>query len=70
MYAISKNNRKYSSTPIVKVTLNEQGKEQEEMVCICLGKKDVGDKMAETIVQVLNESIETDKYWGVIKKTC
>lgn len=67
MYAISKNKRKYSSTPIVKVTLDEQGKEQEEMVCICLGKKEVGDKMAETIVRLLNADEDIMKLFEFFK---
>lgn len=54
MYRISTKVRLYSPTPIVKVTYDEKGKEQEEIVCICQGKKKAGDEMAEKIVDFLN----------------
>lgn len=56
MYRISTVKRKYSSTPIVKVSTDAQGKEQEEMVCICTGKKAEGDILAQKIVELLNKS--------------
>ena len=62
MYAISKNKRKYSSTPIVRVTVDAQGKEQEEIVCVCTEKKEAGDRLAETIVLLLNENPEYQHY--------
>jgi len=55
MYAISKNKRKYSPTPIVRIVIDANGKEAEEIVLISnLPKKD-GDALSETIVQLLNE---------------
>lgn len=54
MYRLSKVKRVYSSTPIVRVTIDAQGKEQEEMVCICTGKKAEADMLAEGIIILLN----------------
>jgi hypothetical protein len=54
-YRISKNVRKYSSTPIVRVFTNDNGKEEEEMVCICIGKKKEADEFAQKIVELLNQ---------------
>ena len=59
MYRISTVKRKYSSTPIVKVSTDVQGKEQEEMVCICTGKKAEADILAARIVELLNKSDAT-----------
>jgi len=56
MYAISKNVRKYSPTPIVKVTLGTDGKHVEEIVLISCLKKKEGDALSETIVRLLNEN--------------
>lgn len=55
MYAISKNVRKYSPTPIVKVTVVD-GKHVEEIVLISNLKKNEGDELSETIVRLLNEN--------------
>ena len=60
-YDISKQKRMYSSTPIVRVTIDEKNKEQEEIVCVCTGKKAVADELAEVIVQLLNAN-ERIKY--------
>lgn len=54
MYKIASKTRLYSPTPIVKITLDEKGKEQEEIVCICSGKKAVGDALSIKIVELLN----------------
>jgi hypothetical protein len=55
MYRISTHTRKYSSTPIVRVTVGADGKEQEEIVCICTGQgKASGDVLAVKIVELLN----------------
>jgi hypothetical protein len=55
MYAISKNKRKYSPTPIVKIIIDANGKETEELVLMSCLKKKVGDELLATIVLVLNE---------------
>ena len=62
MYRISNKERLYSPTPIVKVTLDENGKEIETIVCICTGKKEAGDEMSQKIVAYLNYS-EPDGYY-------
>lgn len=54
MYRITNKVRLYSGNPIVKVTLDDKGKEIEEIVCICQGKKKQADEMAEKIVAFLN----------------
>jgi len=61
MYKISTQKRKYSATPIVKITIDEQGKEREDIVCICTnqGKAD-GDALAEKIVNLLNRQLFWD----------
>jgi hypothetical protein len=56
MYRISKVTRKYSPTPIVKVTVDEEGKEHEEIVLIaCNMKKKEGDELSEQVVNLLNK---------------
>ena len=63
-YRISKHRRKYSSTPIVSVTTDAHGHEQEEIVCVCTATKKVGDVLAEKIVQLLNaDSQPKTKSW-------
>lgn len=58
MYRISKTKRKYSSTPIVRVDVDENGKEHEEIVCICTNQsKANGDALAERIVYLLNNAM-------------
>jgi hypothetical protein len=54
MYAISKNIRKYSPTPVVKLIRGVDGKVQEEMVFISTLKKKKGDTLSEEIVRLLN----------------
>jgi len=54
MYAISKNIRKYSPTPIVEVTTNAEGKEEEKIVLISTLKKKEGDELSILIVALLN----------------
>ena len=55
MYKISKSIRKYSPTPIVKVTVGADGRETEEIVLISTLKKKEGDALSEKIVRLLNE---------------
>ena len=54
MYRVSHNIRKFSPTPIVRVTTGADGKEQEEMICISVLKKADGDKISQKIVELLN----------------
>jgi hypothetical protein len=56
-YRLSTNKRKYSPDPIVKVTVDEKGREEEEIVLIPVMKKDTGDKFSAKIVELLNQSI-------------
>jgi len=56
MYRISKNIRKYSPTPIVRVTVGADGRETEEIVLISCLKKAEGDALSLTIVQLLNKN--------------
>lgn len=51
MYARSRNERKYSSTPVVKI--DEEGKEIHLLVCE--GKKKDADELADKIVSALND---------------
>ena len=56
MYRILTAKRKYSTTPIVRVVLDENGKEKEEIViCVVLPKKE-GDALSNSIVQLLNKN--------------
>jgi hypothetical protein len=54
MYRLTNKIRYYSSNPVVKVTLDDKGKEVEEIVCICHGKKKESDAMAQKIAAFLN----------------
>lgn len=54
MYRISNNKRKYSTTPIVEVIIDADGKETENMVCIVTLPKKQGDLFSEKIVKLLN----------------
>jgi len=58
MYRLSKNVRKYSPTPIVRVTVGADDKETEDIVFISTLKKDEGNKLSERIVRLLNEDEE------------
>lgn len=59
MYRISQNKRKYSPTPIVIVTVDDSGHEQEEQVLCTLNmKKKDGDALLEKIVKLLNRDID------------
>jgi len=59
MYRLSKNVRKYSPTPIVRVTVGADGREQEEIVLVSTLKKKDGEQLSEQIVRLLNSA--TDK---------
>ena len=54
MYRISTNIRKYSPTPIVKVIVGADGKEQEEIVMVSTERKAKGDALSLEIVKLLN----------------
>jgi hypothetical protein len=55
MYRISNNKRKYSPTPIVKITVGADGREQEEIVMCAINiKKKEGDELSEEIIKLLN----------------
>jgi 3-dehydroquinate dehydratase len=57
MYRISNQKRKYSTTPIVKVTTDAQGKETEEIVAVVTMPKKRGDLLSVLIVEALNNLI-------------
>ena len=58
MYRLSKNVRKYSPTPIVRVTVGDNGQETEEIVFVSTLKKDEGNKLSLKVIQLLNEDSE------------
>ena len=55
--SIFNNKRKYSPTPIVRVTVGADGKEQEEIVLISVLKKAEGDQFSQKIVELLNKDL-------------
>ena len=58
MYRLSIKKRKYSTTPIVKIEIDNDGKEKESIVLLsCLPKKD-GEKLMKSILELLNNNIE------------
>jgi hypothetical protein len=54
MYRISNQKRKYSTTPIVKVSTDDQGRETEEIVAVVTLTKKLGDPLSLVIVEALN----------------
>lgn len=54
MYRISNQKRKYSTTPIVKVTTDDQGRETEEIIAVVTLTKKLGDPLSLVIVEALN----------------
>jgi len=62
MYRISKVSRKYSPTPIVKVIVGPDGKEQEELVLLAVNmKKKEGDQLSKKMVNCLQAMNATDE---------
>ena len=57
MYRISHNKRKYSTTPIVQVLVDDQGRETEEIVAVVILTKKRGDLLSVLIVEALNNLI-------------
>jgi len=57
MYRISHNKRKYSTTPIVQVLVDDQGRETEEIVAVVTLTKKRGDLLSVLIVEALNNLI-------------
>lgn len=64
MYAISRNKRKYSPTPIVRLSMGADGKQQEEIVLISTLKKTEGDALSERIVRLLNDNLQSEPGMG------
>jgi hypothetical protein len=57
-YRLSKNKRKYSPDPIVRVTVDDDGKEEEEVTFIStMRPKEVADAFSLRIVNFLNQNI-------------
>lgn len=57
MYRISNQKRKYSTTPIVKVSIDVQGKETEEIIAVVTLPKKRGDLLSVLIAEALNNLI-------------
>lgn len=57
MYRISNQKRKYSTTPIVKVSTDAQGKETEEIIAVVTLPKKRGDLLSVLIAEALNNLI-------------
>jgi len=68
MYRISHNKRKYSTTPIVQVHVDAQGKETEEIVAVVTLTKKLGDPLSAVIVEALNK-LHTEYVYIPIKDT-
>jgi hypothetical protein len=68
MYRISNTKRKYSTTPIVKVTTDDHGKETEEIVAVVTLPKKRGDLLSVLIVEALNK-LHTEYVYIPIKDT-
>lgn len=59
MYAISTNERKYSTTPIVEIVELPNGKTEERFICLVAMPKKNGDKLSAEIVELLNNKVST-----------
>jgi hypothetical protein len=57
MYRISNNKRKYSTTPIVEVLVDDKGNETEKIICVFTLPKKEGDLISEKFVETLNKMI-------------
>ncbi len=66
-YRISINKRKYSSNPIVRVTVGPDGKEQEEIIFISILSKKNGDELSERIVNALNKELRDSVFNNLIE---
>jgi hypothetical protein len=56
-YRTSRNKRKFSPDPVVKVTIEKDGKEHEEIVLIPTLSKKEGDELSTSITEILNQKI-------------
>jgi hypothetical protein len=54
-YRISHNIRKYSTTPIIEVITEENGKETEKIVCVIVLPKKDGEIISNNLVKLLNQ---------------
>lgn len=54
-YRISNTKRKYSTTPIVEVLIDDRGNETEKIVCVFTLPKKEGDLISEKFVKLLNQ---------------
>lgn len=64
-YRISTKGRKYSPTPIVRVDLDENGKEIETIVMVSPLKKQQGNLMSAAVVEYLNSCEKIRKQFGI-----
>jgi hypothetical protein len=56
MYKISSNIRKYSTTPIVEVIIDENGREKENIVICVTLPKEKGNVLSQKIIDLLNNN--------------
>ena len=49
-YAISKNEREFTPTPIVEIVTDDKGKDKEIMLMCAFGKKKKGDKLLKRLL--------------------
>jgi hypothetical protein len=64
-YRISTKGRKYSPTPVVRVDMDENGKEIETIVLVSNLKKKQGDAMSAAVVEYLNSCENVRRDFGV-----
>jgi hypothetical protein len=59
-YKLSKNVRKYSPTPIVRIKKDDKGNETEEIVLVSIQKKDSGNALSNQIIRLINRDIKNE----------
>jgi len=57
MYKLSRNTRQYSCTPLVKVTIDSNGKEIEQQVLFSPLPKKEGEQLLVNVALLLNKEI-------------
>ena len=57
MYRLSRDTRKYSTTPLVRVEVDSKGKEKETQVLFSPLKKAEGEAMLQDIADFLNSNL-------------
>ena len=58
-WKIAENKRKYSSTPIVEIDIDKNGKEIDgKIVMVSTQTKKIGDVEAETVIELWNDYVD------------